>query len=396
MSAKVKYVLSGLLLFSLASCGGKKDDDKKNQPPPAVQVGVAKVKDTLAVYYDEYPGTVTALEEIEIRSQVTGYITGIYFKDGQHVVKGQKLYTVDQQQYRGEYEQAVANLNAAKANQARAQQDADRYQTLAEQDAIARQVLDHAVADLNSAKSNTAAQQANVQAVATGLKYSTIESPITGTIGISQIKYGAAVSPGSTILNTVSSDNPIAVDFEIDEKRLQQFIQLQRSGANPADSIFTIGLPDGSIYPISGQIYLIDRAINPQTGTIKVRLTFPNKDLTLRPGMTCNAKVKNADAKQTQILVPYKSVTEQMGEYSVYVVGDSSKAVQKKVVLGRRINENVIVKSGLEGNETVITDGIQRLKEGMKVSTMSHADSAKMKNSGGAPGATAGKDSAKK
>lgn len=394
MHDKMKYLIFGFIIASLASCGGKKEDDKKNQPPPAVPVGVMKVKDTIAVYYDQFPATVTALEEIEIRPQVTGYITGIYFKDGQHVVKGQKLYTVDQQQYLGQYQQAVANLNTAKANQARAQQDADRYQLLADQDAIARQVLDHAVADLNSAKSTTAAQEANVRAVQTGLKYSTIESPITGTIGISQVKYGAAVSPGSTVLNTVSSDNPMAVDFEIDEKSLQQFVQLQKKGTNPADSIFTISLPDGFVYPISGEIYLIDRAINPLTGTIKVRLRFPNKDLTLRPGMTCSARIKNSNARENQILVPYKSVTEQMGEYFVYVVGDSSKAVQKKIVLGRRIDQNVIVKSGLEGNETVITDGIQRLKDGVKVSTLSHADSVKMK-SGGAPNAAAG-DSAKK
>ncbi len=394
MSDKMKYLLFGCLLVCLASCGGKKEDDKKNQPPPAVPVGVTKAKDTVAVYYDEYPATVTPLEEIEIRPQVTGYITGIYFKDGQHVVKGQKLYTVDQQQYLGQYDQAVANLNTAKANEARAQQDADRYQSLAQQDAIAGQVLDHAIADLNSAKSATLAQQANVRAVATGLKYSTIESPITGTIGISQVKYGASVSPGSTILNTVSSDNPMAVDFEIDEKVLHQFVELNKKGTNPADSVFTIGLPDGYVYPISGEIYLIDRAINPQTGTIKVRLRFPNKDLTLRPGMTCTARIKNANAKENQILIPFKSVTEQMGEYFVYVVGDSSKAMQKKVVLGRRIEQNVIVKSGLEGNETVITDGIQKLKEGVKVSTMSHADSANMKN-GGAPKAAMG-DSTKK
>ena len=193
----------------------------------------------------------------------------------------------------------------------------------------------------------------------------------------------------------------MAVDFEVDEKTLQQFVQLQKKGTNPADSIFTISLPDGFAYPISGEISLIDRAINPQTGTIKVRLVFPNKDLTLRPGMTCNARVKNSDAKQNQILVPYKAVTEQMGEYFVYIVGDSSKAVQKKVVLGRRIDQYTIVKSGLEGNETVITDGIQRLKEGMKVSTMSHADSAKMKSGGKSPESgnaqnAAGGDSAKK
>ena len=328
---------------------------------------MTKVKDTTAVYFDEFPGTITPLNEIEIRPQVSGYVTAIYFKDGQHVVKGQKLYSIDPQQYRGQYEQAVANLDVAKANQARAQQDADRYQQLSEQDAIARQVLEHSLADLNSAKSQVAAGQANVSAVQTNLKYSTIYSPMTGTIGISLVKFGASVSPGSTVLNTVSSDDPMAVDFAVDEKTLQRFIKLEQKGTNPADSTFTISLPDGSIYNGTGKIYLIDRAVDPQTGTIKVRLVFPNKELILRAGMTCNARIKNDDARDKQILVPFKSVTEQMGEYSVYIVGDSNKVVQKKVVLGRRINENVVVKSGLEGNESVVTDGIQKIREGVRV-----------------------------
>ncbi len=365
----MRYVLIIMMSVLAAGCGGKKEDDKKNQPPPAVPVSVAKVKDTAAVYFDEYPATVTALSEIEIRAQVSGYISGIYFKDGQHVTKGQKLYSIDPQQYRGQYEQAVANLNVAKANQARAQQDAERYQQLAQQDAIAGQVLDHAIADLNSAKSQVTAGEANVSSVQTSLKYTTIYAPVSGTIGISAVKYGEAVTPGSTVLNTVSSDDPMAVDFEVDEKVVTRFAELQKKGTNPADSVFTLSLPDGYLYPVPGSIYLIDRAINPQTGTIKVRLTFPNKDMILRSGMTCNARVKNDDAREKQILIPYKAVVEQMGEYSVYIVGDSSKAMQKKVVLGRRINENVIVKSGLEGNETIITDGVQKVKEGVKVKT---------------------------
>ncbi|MDQ2753327.1 MAG: efflux RND transporter periplasmic adaptor subunit, partial [Bacteroidota bacterium] len=381
-----------VMMIALFSCGDKnKNDAKTSQPPPAVSVSVTQVKDTAVVYFDEYPATVTPLDQVEIRAQVLGYINGIYFKDGQRVTKGQKLYTIDQQQYRGQYEQAVANLNVAKATEAKAQQDADRYQQLAQQDAIARQVLEHSIADLNSAKSGVAAQVANIQAVQTNLRYSTIYAPVSGTIGISQVKYGAAVSPGSTVLNTVSSDDPMAVDFPIDQKNLPRFVELQKKGTKPSDSVFTVSLPGGYLYPQNGKIYLIDRAVDPQTGTIKVRLTFPNKDQILRAGMTCNVRVKNNDADQKQILIPYKSVVEQMGEFSVYIVGDSSKAIQKKVVLGRRINENVIVKSGLEANETIITEGVQKLKEGVKVKT-DGMDSTQMRQGQKA----ANSDSAKK
>ncbi len=367
----MKYRFSKIAVVAgigiLAACGDKKETkDAAGQPPPAVPVAVTTAYKGDAVYYDEYPATITALNEVEIRPQVTGYITGIYFKDGQHVRKGDKLYTIDQQQYRGAYEQAVANLQVSKANQARAQQDADRYQQLADQDAIARQILEHSVADLNTAKSQVAAQEANVSAVATNLKYATIYSPLTGTIGISQVKMGAAVSPGATVLNTVSTNDPMAVDFAVDEKQINRFIQMQQQGTNPKDSIFTIVLPDGSNYAVPGKISVIDRAIDPQTGTIRTRLVFTNKNDLLRTGMSCNVRVKNNSGTQ-QILIPYKAVVEQMGEFSVYVVGDSSKVSQRKIALGQRINANVIVNTGLQGNEQIVTEGVQKLKEGSKV-----------------------------
>lgn len=353
----------------LISCGSnKKDNTAAQQPPPAIPVGVTTVQQGSAMYYDEYPATITALTEVQIRPQVSGYITGIYFKDGSRVSKGQKLYSIDQQQYLGTYDQAVANLNVAKANLARAQQDADRYQQLAQQDAIARQTLEHAEADLNTAKSQVAAQQANVSAVSTNLEYSTIYAPISGTIGISQVKAGAAVSPGTTILNTISEDNPMAADFEVDQKNITRFVDLQQHGTNPADSVFTLVLPDGTVYPEPGKIAVVDRAVDPQTGTIRVRLVFTNKNDMLRPGITCNVRVKNNTGSQ-QILIPYEAVVEQMGEYFAYVVGDSSKVTEKKLTLGQRIQDKVIVKDGLQPNDVIVTTGVQKLKEGAVVKT---------------------------
>ena len=354
----------------LVACSDKKDNNaaQQQQAQQAIPVGVTTVQQGSAVYYDEYPATVTALVEVEIRPQVSGYVTGIYFKDGSHVSKGQKLYSIDQQQYRGSYEQAVANLGVAKANLARAQQDAERYQQLAQQDAIARQTLEHALADLNTAQSQVAAQQANVSAVGTNLRYSTIYAPISGTIGISQVKVGAAVSPGTMVLNTISEDNPVATDFQIDQKSIARFAALQQQGTNPKDSVFTLVLPDGSIYSEPGKIVVVDRAVDPQTGTIRVRLTFANKNNILRPGMSCNVRVKNNTGSQ-QLLIPFQAVTEQMGEYFVYIVGDSSKVSQHKVTLGQRLQENIIVKEGLQPNETIVTTGIQKLREGAVVKT---------------------------
>ncbi len=372
----LKIALAANISLLMIACGDKQKNNAAQQAPQAVPVGVTNVQQGAAVYYDRYPATITALTEVQIRPQVTGYITGIFFKDGQHITKGQKLYSIDQQQYLGTYQQSVANLNVAKANLARAQQDADRYQQLAQQDAIARQTLEHAIADLNSAKSQVAAQQANVSAVGTGLRYSTIYAPITGTIGISLVKVGAAVSPGTTILNTISNDDPMAVDLQVDEKSIARFANLQRQRTNPSDSIFTIALPDGSAYPVPGQISVIDRAVDPQTGTIRVRLVFNNKNNILRPGMNCNVQVKNNSGIQ-QVLIPYAAVTEQMGEYFVYVVGDSSKVSQHKVTLGQRIQDKVIVKEGLQPDQTIVTTGIQKLREGAVVKASADTTSRK-------------------
>jgi len=308
---------------------------------------------------------VAALNQVDIKPQVSGNITHIFFQDGQHVRKGAPLYEIDQQQYKAAYEAAVANLNVTKANLARAQQDADRYTELSQKDAIARQTLDHALADLESNKRQVEAAQANVASVQTNLKYSMIYAPFDGTIGISQVKLGTAVYP-QTLLNTVSSDNPLAVDVALDEKQIARFTGLlqQKSPAN--DSTFTFVQPDGSVYPYPGHILLLDRAVDPTTGTIKARLTFPNTKNALRPGVTGNVRVQNKGAIGS-LLIPFKSVVEQMGENFVFVVGDSSKVAQKKVVLGAHVGDKVVAREGVQAGDKVVTDGVQKLRDGIKV-----------------------------
>lgn len=345
-------------------CGGK--DKQQEAPPPPTPVSVVKATKGDATYYDEYPATVTALLEVEIQPQVAGNITGIFFQDGQFVRKGQKLYTIDPQQYRASYDQAVANLNVQKANLNRAQKDANRYNTLAQQDAIARQVVDNATATLEAARMQVAAAEAQIQQVATNLKYTTIYAPLDGTIGISQVRIGAAVAPGSVPLNTISSDNPIAADVQADEATIQRFTQLQTAKNVVRDSTLRLVLPDGSLYPYPGTVRIIDRAVNPQTGTLRVRVAFPNPRKQLKVGLNGNLRVKTS-TDQPQLLIPYKAVTEQMSEFFVFVVGDSSKVQQKKLTLGQRINDKVIVKNGLKEGELIVTEGTQKIREGAKV-----------------------------
>jgi len=365
---KIKNVYWILLAAGLVACGGKKEKEaaQAKVAPPAMAVSVTTVSEQQVSYYDQYPATVAALNQVDIRPQVTGYITGIYFQDGQHVDKGQKLYSIDDQQYRANYNQAIANVNVQKANLEKAQKDADRYNELLRQDAVAKQQVDYANAGLKTAQQQLVAAQANVASVETNLKYSTITSPLTGTIGISLVKMGAAVSPGQTLLNTVSGDDPMAVDVAVDQKLIPRILQLQQTSGSGSDSTFTLVLPDGSISSQMGHIQLIDRAVDPQTGTIRIRLVFANPGHLLKAGMSCNVRIRNNNPAGS-LLIPYKAVTEQMGEYFVFLLmdpaADSTKVLQKKISLGSRINDKVIVQDGLKSGDKIVLEGGQRLKD---------------------------------
>jgi len=358
--------LSGLLFtvsILLAACSENKGAEQK--VPPPVPVTAYEVTQGNATYYDEYPATVTPVNQIEIRPEVSGYVTDIYFKDGQHISKGMKLYSIDQQQYKAAYDQASANLNVAKANLARARQDAERYRDLAKRDAVARQTLEHSQSDLESAKMQVEAVEASVKNVQTNLRYSVITAPFEGTIGISLVKLGSSVTAGQTLLNSLSSDDPMAVDCAVDEKQISRFAQLLLKSEKEQDSTFTIVLPDQSTYANPGYLSVMDRSVDSQTGTIRIRVFFPNAKNILRAGLTCNLRVQ-ASSSTESLLIPYKAVVEQMGEYFVYAVS-GGRVSQRKVTLGMRIREMVIVKDGLQPADQIVTEGVQKLRDNSSV-----------------------------
>ncbi|HLP16197.1 MAG TPA: efflux RND transporter periplasmic adaptor subunit [Bacteroidota bacterium] len=369
MSYCVRLLAGCAMLAGIEAC--EKDSASEQKTPPPVPVAVYTVKAQQASYFEEYPATVVTLNQVELRPEVSGNIVKIGFTDGQHVRKGAMLYVIDQQQYKAAYEQAVATLNVARANLSRAQKDAERYRDLGRQDAIARQSLEHAETDLEAASMQVSAAEANVNAVETNLKRSVISAPFDGTIGISLVRTGSAVTAGATLLNTISTDSPMGVDFSIDEKQLSRFTRLVGEAPPVTDSTFTILLPDQTVYPYHGHVKLLDRAVDPQTGTIRVRVEFPNPKRELRPGMTCDLRVKT-DSPVQSVLIPYRAVTEQMGEYFVFVV-QGNKVRQKRVTLGQTLGEKVIVRDGLKTGETIVTEGMQRLRDNASVSVGGNA-----------------------
>lgn len=356
---------AGVACFlTIASCGNKQQQQQQG-PPPAVNVTVTDVTTTDAVYYDEYPGTVTPLNQTELRAQVTGYITGIHFKDGDKVSKGQKLYSIDQQVYDANYQQSLANVAVQESNLVKAQKDADRYHALDKQDAIAKQQVDYADAALESAKKQLAAAKATAESVKANVRFSGIVAPFSGTIGISQVRMGTSVVAGQTVLNSISSDDPMAVDFTVDQKDIYRFSQLQGKGTKDSTFLLVFG---SDVYPYPASVSTIDRAVDAQTGTIKTRLVVNNPKGVLRGGMNTIVRVKG-NTGATSVVIPYKSVTEQLGEFFVYVVGDSSKVSQRKVQLGRQIGTNVVIRDGVKEGEKVVVQGSQNLHEGSVITT---------------------------
>lgn len=355
-------ISSGLIIQSCNS-----NDNKKGAPTQqaeiATPVSTALVNKEIVTGVKNYPAFVIALQETEIRAEVTGYITNIFVADGAAVSKGQKLYEIDRTRYQAAVDQARANLAIAKANLDRVEKDLQRYQTLAEKDAIAKQTLDYATTDVNNQKAQVQAAQAALTTAQTNLQRSVIFAPFSGTVGISQVRNGALVSAGSTLLNTISTTNPIGVEFQINERDIADFTKL-KAGSSSSDIYIT--LPDGTRYPEAGRIVTIDRAVDSQTGTLKIRASFANNSNTLRTGMNTTLNVASTSA-QEQIVIPYKAVFEQLGVFNVYTVNDSSKVELKQVTLGHKLDDKVVITSGLEAGQKIVLDGAASLRPGTKV-----------------------------
>ncbi len=345
----------------LTSCGG----NAVKQVEQAVPVTVTNVSLTKAIFYNSYPANIVALKEVELRGQVSGYITGMYFTEGKTVTSGEKLYEIDRRKYEAAYEEAQSNVKIAEDNLEKVQRDADRYTDLNQKNAVAKQTYEDAMTNLKSAKQQVDAANSEQLKAKTDYDYSLINAPFDGTIGFSLVKLGALITPGQTLLNTVSSNDPMGVDFEISETELGRFQKLEDATNSEADTTFRLTLPDNSIYPHIGKISVIDRAVDMQTGSIRVRITVPNAEKMLKPGMSCKVMVLNANAGE-QVIIPFKATLEQLGEYFVFVKQDKT-VKQVKVALGPKVGLNVIVLKGLDGGETIVEDGIQKLHDGSAI-----------------------------
>jgi len=348
-----------MVICFLFSCA---EEEEEEQPIRVTTVAVTMEE---VRFTRQYPASVVAMEEIDLRADVVGYVTGIHVKEGQKVKRGQLMYTIDQTRYEARREQAASALAIAEANFERIRRDVQRYETLMAENAIAVQIYDDARTNLQTAEQEVRAARSNLENALIDLRYASIHAPMDGTVGFSQVRQGSLVRPGETLLNTISKDDPIGVDFYPEERYLRKFVQLEQSPSTERDSVFILRLPDGDMYPYAGKIEILDRAVDRNTGTIQIRLRFANPENILRPGLSANLIVKDEEPQQV-LTVPQAAVIEQMGEFSVFVV-ENNKARQVKITTGRNVRDRTVVLEGLEEGQEIIVKGVQRVNDGEPV-----------------------------
>ena len=287
--------------------------------------------------------------------------------------KGQPLFTIDDQPYRAKLAESKGELARAESALAKADLDVKRFKPLAEQRAISQAELDNAIAAQRSARAIVDAAKAAVEKAALDLGYCKVTSPVEGLAGQAQRKVGDLVGKGDpTLLTTVSSIDPVRVSVNIPEALYIKYAsKLEVSGKLPEKPTedhpgAELVLADGSTYSERGYIVLVDRAVDPQTGTLRADLGFRNPKKLLRPGMYGKIKYA-ADRRAGALLVPQRSVVETQGQYAVVVVNAESKAEARKVKVGPRIGSLWIVEEGVKAGEKVIVEGAAKVREGMVV-----------------------------
>ncbi|WP_289048953.1 efflux RND transporter periplasmic adaptor subunit [uncultured Acidaminococcus sp.] len=372
MLGKKKVISIGmalLLLVGVAGCGKKTATMSGDVAVKSMKV----IRRDTPITYD-YTGFVEAANDVEIKSKVTGTIVQKLVNGGDYVEAGQVLYVIDPRNYQNSVLNAQANLANAEATLANAQKDAQRYQTLYEQGAVSKQTADQYNTQLAQAQAAVDAQQAIVASSQVDVSDTQIVAPFFGKVSTTTLANGAFVTANSTVLTSISGSDPMRVRFSVSQGDYLDIMKGNTNNGNQLQNV-TMKLSDGTTYPEKGTVSQVDRSVSDSTGTLTLKAEFPNPNGTLLPGMFANLTVTGSLVPNA-ILVPQRAVTDVMYKHFVYVINDDNTVSMKEVQLGARIGKLWLVKSGLDGTETVVVEGVQKLKEGAKVSptAMTEAD----------------------
>jgi RND family efflux transporter MFP subunit len=367
--------VSGALLAALVGLSGCGADATATAQAPAPHVSVASALERDVTEWDEFTGRVEAVESVEVRPRVTGYIESVNFTEGSTVRKGDLLFVIDPRPYRAELSKAEAELSRAVARSELAASDAARSKSLVDIKAVSREEYDTRVNASREATANVAAARAAVDAAKLNLEFTRVTSPIAGRVSKAAITAGNLVTGGSntaTLLTTVVSLDPIYVTFEGDEQIYLKYTELARRGerqsSRDAANPVLMELANETGYPRRGRMVFVDNQIDPRTGTIRARASFENKDGFLTPGLFARVKLLGHNSYHA-VLVDDRAIGTDQSQKFVYVVDAQSKVVYRPVKVGRLTDGLRIVQQGLQPGETVIVNGLQRVRPGVVVAT---------------------------
>jgi RND family efflux transporter MFP subunit len=396
---RMMWAIVGLLAVVLlvVTARSKPAPAGKRAAPPAVEVTAVGQKDV--PIYGEWIGTLDGLVNADVKAQVTGYVLRQDYREGSFVKKGQVLFEIDPRPFQaaldqaeGQLAQAEAQLANAEANQVRTQLDVDRYTPLAKAQAASQQDLDNAIQNNLAAKATVATAKAQIQAAAAAvetaklnLEFTRLTSPIDGIAGIAQLQVGALVSASSGAVTTVSTLDPIKAYFTVSEQEYLEAAAHYNYSVRPSSrggrgtarpTRLELILSDGTVYSQPGTFYFADRAVDPNTGAIRIAGLFPNPGNVLRPGQY--GRIRSVTAtKPGALLVPQRAVTELQGSYEVAVVDSQNKVSIRAVKVGHRVDNLWVIEDGLKPGERVVAEGVQKVMPGMQVNPVPFAAEAR-------------------
>ena len=367
--ARFLTFLLGIFLLTLGvGCEEKKQAPVAAQPPA---VEVVQVLQQDVPIFAEWIGTTDGLVNAKIRAQVSGYLLKQTYQEGTTVKKGDLLFEIDPRPFKAAFDQAVAQLAIAKARLGKTDLDVKRYTPLAKESAISQQELDDAVQANLGAKASVQSAEAAVEQAKLNLDFTRIISPIDGIAGTAIVQIGDLVGPtNANELTTVSTVNPIKVNFPISEQEYMGAVQSRertgRKQSAAADMPLELILADGSVFPQPGKLSFADRQVDVKTGTIRVAALFPNPGDILRPGQFARVRALT-ETRQNALLVPQRSVTELQGGFQVAVVGPDNKVTIRNVKAGQRMGSLWLIDEGLKPGERIVMEGVQKVREGQAV-----------------------------
>jgi membrane fusion protein, multidrug efflux system len=356
-------LLPSLFVTLMICIGCSSNAEKPAPPPPGVTVTPVVQKDVSI--YQEWVGTMVGNVDADIRPKVDGFLLTRIYTEGSFVEKGEPMFQLDRRQAEAAVGQAQGRLERTKAGLAQAQIDVRRFTPLVAQKAVSQAELDKAMSTEKAATAELEADQSGLDNAKLNLGWTTVTSPISGIAGIAKVGIGDLMTP-ITVMTTISSVDPIYVDFSISEQDYLRFKREKPVKEGGGAKNLELILGDGTVFAQRGRVLFVNREVDSRTGTIQVRGEFSNPGNVLRPGQYGRIRAVT-ELRKSALLIPQQCVSELQGVFQVGVVASDNVANIKTIKLGPQIGDMWVVESGLQAGDSVVVDGLQRVKSGMTV-----------------------------